>query len=362
MLRQTFIRSTPVFRSFATTRTNNGIVSGAAKFLFGEKGEKEVEKKEQQAKATLNDVNLTTGKVLADGIQGAQKTVEDVGIGADDIKKGAEAVNLKTGKILADGIQGAQDAVEDIGIGEKDIKKGAEKVNLKTGQVLADGIQKAQDAVEDVGIGADDIKRGAEKVNLKTGQVLADEIQDAQDAAKDFEIGEKDIKKGAEKANLKAGKILADGIQDAQDFTEKVDAKHEVKKNTKGYKDLQDKGRKAPIEQNRPEDLIPIIAYRSYSIAQAAKEALHKANLKLGKMAAKDIEIAEKAASEAKHSASYLNKKTGEVLAEGIDLAQAAKHRSDAVSKVRKNKLGYKTLQEKGSKVESEQCRADDGL
>ncbi|EMG45386.1 hypothetical protein G210_4425 [Candida maltosa Xu316] len=106
----------------------------------------------------------------------------------------------------------------------------------------------------------------------------------------------------------------------------------------------------------------PIIAYRSYSIAQAAKEALHKANLKLGKMAAKDIEIAEKAASEAKHSASYLNKKTGEVLAEGIDLAQAAKHRSDAVSKVRKNKLGYKTLQEKGSKVESEQCRADDGL
>lgn len=53
-------------------------------------------------------------------------------------------------------------------------------------------------------------------------------------------------------------------------------------------------------------------------------------------MAAKDIEYAEKAAHGAKESVEKLNKKTGEVLAEGIDLAQTAKHRSDAVSKVRK--------------------------
>lgn len=79
-------------------------------------------------------------------------------------------------------------------------------------------------------------------------------------------------------------------------------------------------------------------------------------------MAAKDIEYAEKAAHGAKESVEKLNKKTGEVLAEGIDLAQTAKHRSDAVSKVRKNKLGYDTLQDKGTKVESEQCRPDDGL
>ena len=99
------------------------------------------------------------------------------------------------------------------------------------------------------------------------------------------------------------------------------------------------------------------------------KNALNKVNLKLGKVAAKDIEYVESAATEmnkAAHktadSAAYLNKKTGEILAEGIDMAQVAKHRADAISKVRKNKLGYKNLQDKGSKVESEQCRPDDGL
>ncbi|EER30564.1 conserved hypothetical protein [Candida tropicalis MYA-3404] len=106
----------------------------------------------------------------------------------------------------------------------------------------------------------------------------------------------------------------------------------------------------------------PIIATRNYSIVDAAKDVLSKANSKIGKMAAKDIEYAEKAAHGAKESVEKLNKKTGEVLAEGIDLAQTAKHRSDAVSKVRKNKLGYDNLQDKGTKVESEQCRPDDGL
>lgn len=113
----------------------------------------------------------------------------------------------------------------------------------------------------------------------------------------------------------------------------------------------------------------PLIVYRSYSIVQAAKNALNKVNLKLGKVAAKDIEYVESAATEmnkAAHktadSAAYLNKKTGEILAEGIDMAQVAKHRADAISKVCKNKLGYKNLQDKGSKVESEQCRPDDGL
>ncbi|RCK66013.1 hypothetical protein Cantr_01824 [Candida viswanathii] len=105
-----------------------------------------------------------------------------------------------------------------------------------------------------------------------------------------------------------------------------------------------------------------ILASRSYSIVQAARDAISKANMKFGRMAAKDIEVAERAAHEAKESASYLNKKTGEVLAEGIDLAQTAKHRSDAISKVRKNKLGYQNLEDKGAKVESEQCRPDDGL
>ena len=56
---------------------------------------------------------------------------------------------------------------------------------------------------------------------------------------------------------------------------------------------------------------------------------MNKVNLKLGKVAAKDIEYVESAATEmnkAAHktadSAAYLNKKTGEILAEGIDMAR----------------------------------------
>ncbi|KAG5420799.1 hypothetical protein I9W82_002680 [Candida metapsilosis] len=61
-------------------------------------------------------------------------------------------------------------------------------------------------------------------------------------------------------------------------------------------------------------------------------------------------------------AASTLNKKTGEILAEGIDVAQHMKHHSDAIRKVRIVERGYKNLKDKGEKVESEQCRPDDGL
>ncbi|KAI5970915.1 hypothetical protein CANMA_000075 [Candida margitis] len=61
-------------------------------------------------------------------------------------------------------------------------------------------------------------------------------------------------------------------------------------------------------------------------------------------------------------AASTLNKKTGEFLYEGIDVAQLVKHRSDAIHKVHEAERGYKSLKDKGEKVESEQCRPDDGL
>ncbi|KAI5949799.1 hypothetical protein KGF57_004622 [Candida theae] len=64
----------------------------------------------------------------------------------------------------------------------------------------------------------------------------------------------------------------------------------------------------------------------------------------------------------ATETASTLNKKTGEILAEGIDVAQHLKHHSDAIHKVRVAERGYKNLKDKGEKVESEQCRPDDGL
>ena len=186
MLRQSLFRARVAFplRTFTTTRNNRGIIKESAKVLFGKKGEESVEQGENKVKATLDDVNIKTGKVLADGIQKAQEVVDDVDISAEDIKKGAE------------------------------------KVNQKTGEVLSDGIKKAQDVAEDVDAGA------------------------------------KDIKKGAEAANKKAGKVLADGIQDAEDLSERVQARHEVKENTKGYANLEDKGRKVPVEQNRPEDLM----------------------------------------------------------------------------------------------------------
>ncbi|RLV91554.1 hypothetical protein JA1_003757 [Spathaspora sp. JA1] len=139
-----------------------------------------------------------------------------------------------------------------------------------------------------------------------------------------------------------------------------------------------------------------------YSIVQSVKSGLSWANLKFGKAAAKDIELAERAASATAHGAEtaahaaqsvastlnkttgkvlaggievaeevvheierdaeVLNKEGGKVLAEGIDLAQTWKHHHDAVAKVRKNKKGYVSLQEKGSKAESEQNRPDDGM
>ena len=165
MLRQSLFRARVAFplRTFTTTRNNRGIIKESAKVLFGKKGEESVEQGENKVKATLDDVNIKTGKVLADGIQKTQDTVDDVGIGAEDIKKGAEAINQKTGKVLADGIQKAQDAVEDVDVSAESIKKGAEAVNQKTGKILSDGIQKAQEVVDDVDISAEDIKKGLRK-------------------------------------------------------------------------------------------------------------------------------------------------------------------------------------------------------
>ncbi|KAI3406922.1 hypothetical protein KGF56_000214 [Candida oxycetoniae] len=64
--------------------------------------------------------------------------------------------------------------------------------------------------------------------------------------------------------------------------------------------------------------------------------------------------------------AQKLNKKTGEYLAEGIEIAQhptKLNARGKAERKrVLENYRNYDSLQNKGSKVESEQCRADDGL
>lgn len=109
-----------------------------------------------------------------------------------------------------------------------------------------------------------------------------------------------------------------------------------------------------------------------YSILGSAKDALLKANKKIGEVAAEGIDKTQKAehsVEDAVHNigkktgqaADTVNKKTGEVLAEGIDKTQKAMP-NEAKRRVSNNAEGYKNLQDKGSKAESEQNRPDDAV
>ncbi|CUM49500.1 unnamed protein product [Debaryomyces tyrocola] len=166
--------------------------------------------------------------------------------------------------------------------------------------------------------------------------------------------------------------------------------------------------------------LVPATRYISttparYSIIGSAKEVLHKANKKIGEVAAEGIEKTQHAPDSVGNVAKKVNKKTGEVLAEGIDKTQKvtphgvgdAAHKvnkktgevlaegidktqkatpsnigaeaekvdgemADGIKKkqqqaeeklrVSKNTKGYDSLQDKGSKAESEQNRPDDAV
>lgn len=116
----------------------------------------------------------------------------------------------------------------------------------------------------------------------------------------------------------------------------------------------------------------------NYSIVGGVKETLEKANKKTGEFLASTMETAEKAApgsmneaaDKTAEAADKVNKKTGEVLADGIDKAEKAIPNANkpadsvthATGKVKENAKGYKDLQDKGSKAETEQARPDDGV
>ena len=140
--------------------------------------------------------------------------------------------------------------------------------------------------------------------------------------------------------------------------------------------------------------LVPATRYISttparYSIIGSAKDVLHKANKKIGEVAAEGIEKTQHATPHSVGDAAQkVNKKTGEVLAEGIEKTQKATPDSvgDAAQKVNKktgevlaegiektqqgkerlrvsqNAKGYDSLQDKGSKTETEQNRPDDAV
>lgn len=140
--------------------------------------------------------------------------------------------------------------------------------------------------------------------------------------------------------------------------------------------------------------LVPATRYISttparYSIIDSAKDALNKANKKIGEVAAEGIDKTQKATPDSVGDAAQkVNKKTGEVLAEGIDKTQKATpdsvgeaaqkvnkktgevlaegiektQQTDEKLRVSKNAKGYESLQDKGSKAETEQNRPDDAL
>lgn len=131
----------------------------------------------------------------------------------------------------------------------------------------------------------------------------------------------------------------------------------------------------------------------NYSVVQTAKDVLLKANKKTGEFLAGGMDAAEKAtpsASNVTDAASKINKKTGEVLADGMEKVQQATPEVDSVSdaasklnkktgevladgmqkvenvkhkrRVNQHHKGYESLQDKGSKTESEQNRPDDAV
>lgn len=183
------------------------------------------------AKEVLSKANKKSGEVLAEGME----KVEQVTPTSETITRAAHNVNKKTGEILANGMEKVEPLIPGHGgakqAGEK-VADAAKTVKDKTNEVLADGKKKAEEAVP----GKNDLKQAGKKAKKNVKQA-GDEIADAADTA-----------------NKKAGDVLANGMDKAKGAVDEAEAKQRVKQNTKGYKDLQDKGSKVESEQSRPED------------------------------------------------------------------------------------------------------------
>lgn len=113
----------------------------------------------------------------------------------------------------------------------------------------------------------DTAKDMLDKANKKTGEVLASTIENTEKVATNPEQMKEAATDAASTVNQKTGKVLADGIEKAEEAAGKAkevtkeakaeaEAKHKVLKNTSGYEDLQDKGKKVESEQNRPDDAV----------------------------------------------------------------------------------------------------------
>lgn len=153
--------------------------------------------------------------------------------------------NKKTGEVLA----GSMEKAEQVTPNADSVSDAASKVNKKTGEVLAEGMEKAQQKAPNV----ESVGDAASKLNKKTGEVLADGMEKT----------EKYVPNTAGEAKQKGGEVLTEGKEKGEEILaegkekgQHAYHKHRVRENTKGYEGLQDKGSKAEVEQNRPDDAV----------------------------------------------------------------------------------------------------------
>lgn len=156
----------------------------------------------------------------------------------------------------------------------------------------------------------DTAKDVLDKANKKTGEFLAGTIETTENVVPSTE----NVKQAAEEVNKKTGEVLADGIQKAENVTE--DVKKTASRATDDAENLADKAK------------------------YAAEEVKGKA-----------ADLAEEAEFEVKETAHDIREKTD-------GLTEDSRERK----RVAQNAEGYKNLQDKGAKLESEQLRADDGI
>ncbi|KAI5970898.1 hypothetical protein CANMA_000058 [Candida margitis] len=228
MFRQTVIRSIRpaiAYRPQVSISRNYGIVDAATQAVFGKKGLEEKKRKEGELENQAQEANLDGGRKIAtkldeaqDAAQNAKSNIEDAKDGAqstiqnatEKVKGAAETVNKKTGKVLADGIETAQQSVNPSDLAEK-AKSAADTLNKKTGQVLADGVEAGEKIVGGT-------KEAADTANKKTGQVLADGVEKGEELANKTKETVDNVTENADKNHAKREvKEKTKGYENLQD-------------------------------------------------------------------------------------------------------------------------------------------------
>ncbi|QRG37744.1 hypothetical protein FDK38_002125 [Candidozyma auris] len=173
----------------------------------------------------------------------------------DTAKEVLDKANKKTGEFLASTLESS----EKISPSGENIKKAAKTVNQKTGDVLADGLEKTEEiahkAASKTSAATDKVKESVENTDIKVdARKAAEHIKGkAGEAAHKAKETAADVK---DEVHEKAQDHVENAKEKASDLKGEVHAKARVHANTsgQGYEDLQKKGSKIEVEQNRPDD------------------------------------------------------------------------------------------------------------